>query len=104
MKRRFELRSVLIVEIAVYRPYDPKGGRDKEFGPARYAAYVLIAAGDPRWVDLGEVAPIDAAVDRLRVALRSPKQTETKRLARELDELVMRPVRELTPVILAYSK
>jgi CHAT domain-containing protein len=87
--------DAVLVEIAVYRPYDPRAGRDKEFGAPRYIAYLLSARGEPRWVDLGEAAPIDAAVDGLRIALRDPKRPEARQLARELDERVMRPVREL---------
>src|SRR5262249_39782007 len=63
--------------------------------PPRYFAYVLAAQGQPKWADLGEAAIIDRAVDAWRKALRDPKRTDVKQLARELDEMVMRPVRSL---------
>jgi len=61
----------------------------------RYAAYVLASQGEPRWVDLGEAAPIDRTVAALRQALRDPNRGDVKGLARALDEQVMRPVRAL---------
>ena len=84
-----------LVEFAIYRPIDPKAVTGKQFGSPRYVVYVLGRDVDPRWADLGEAAAIDAAVGKLREALRDPKRRDVKRLARELDELVMRPVRGL---------
>jgi CHAT domain-containing protein len=46
-------------------------------------------------VDLGEAGAIDRAVDLWRRALRDPKRTDIKRLARIVDERVMRPARSL---------
>ncbi len=82
-----------LVEFAVYCPFDPKPAAGKKYGSPRYVVYVLGRDVDPRWADLGEAAAIDAAVGKLREALRDPKRRDVKRLARELDELVMRPVR-----------
>jgi CHAT domain-containing protein/Tfp pilus assembly protein PilF len=81
-----------LVEFAVYSPLDPKTGKSK---PPRYLAYVLAAQGQPKWVDLGEAALIDRAVDAWRKALRDPNRTDVKRRARAVDERVMRPVRSL---------
>jgi CHAT domain-containing protein len=58
----------------------------------RYLAYLLAAQGQPKWTDLGEAAPIDRAITSWRQALRDPRQTDVKRLARVVDEKVMRPV------------
>jgi CHAT domain-containing protein len=44
---------------------------------------------------LGEVGAINAAVEAFRNTLRDPSRTEVKRVARALDEKVMRPVRAL---------
>src|SRR5262249_35701321 len=63
--------------------------------PPRYLAYVLAAEGPPKWVDLGDAATIDHAVDDWRKALRNPYRSDVKRLARAVDEKVMRPVRSL---------
>jgi CHAT domain-containing protein/Tfp pilus assembly protein PilF len=84
--------SAALVEFAVYRPYDAK---TRKSDPARYSAYVLAHEGEPRWVELGEAAVIDRNVTALRQALRDPQRSDVRRLARTLDEQVMRPVRML---------
>jgi CHAT domain-containing protein/Tfp pilus assembly protein PilF len=81
-----------LVEFAVYSPLYPK---TEKSNPPRYLAYLLAAQGQPKWVDLGEAALIDRAVDAWRKALRDPNRTDVKRLARAVDERVMRPVRSL---------
>jgi CHAT domain-containing protein/Tfp pilus assembly protein PilF len=78
-----------LVEFVVYTPREPRTGKSQ---PPRYLAYLLAARGQPRWVDLGEAAPIDQAIDTWRQALRG-NRVDAKRLAREVDEKVMRPVR-----------
>jgi CHAT domain-containing protein len=78
-----------LVEFVVYTPQDPRTENDQ---PPRYLAYLLAPQGQPRWVDLGEAAPIDHAVEGWRRALRG-NRVDVKRLARELDEKIMRPVR-----------
>jgi len=80
-----------LVEFAVYSSLDPKTGKRNP----RYIAYLLPTQGQPKWVDLGEAVLIDHAVDAWRKALRDPNRTDVKRLARALDEIVMRPVRAL---------
>jgi CHAT domain-containing protein/Tfp pilus assembly protein PilF len=80
-----------LVEFVVYTPQDP---RTEKSQPPRYLAYLLAPQGQPRWVDLGEAAPIDQAVGAWRLALRG-NRIDAKRLAREVDEKVMRPVRSL---------
>jgi len=86
-----------LVEIAAYRPFDPKfKNYSQRFGPARYVAYVLRADSDiSTWVELGAADSIDADITRLRAALHDPKRADVKELARALDERVMRPVRRL---------
>jgi CHAT domain-containing protein/Tfp pilus assembly protein PilF len=81
-----------LVEFAVFTPLEPQA---KKSGPPRYLAYLLSAQGQPQWVDLGEAAVIDRAVDAWRKALRNPNRADVKRLARAVDEKVMRPVRPL---------
>ncbi len=61
----------------------------------RYLAYLLASQGQPKWVDLGEAKLIDRAIEAWRVALRDPNRTDVKRLARAVDERLMRPVRTL---------
>jgi CHAT domain-containing protein/Flp pilus assembly protein TadD len=82
----------VLIEFAVYSPWRI---RVDEKRPARYLAYLLGVKGEPQWVDLGEAAAIDRAVAEWRRALRNPNRVDVKRLARAVDELVMRPVRSL---------
>ncbi|HZF47968.1 MAG TPA: CHAT domain-containing tetratricopeptide repeat protein [Polyangiaceae bacterium] len=86
-----------LVEISRYRPFDPRAeGRRSSWGKPRYVAYVLRRAGEPTFVDLGEAAPLDAAVDALRRALGDHDRThDPKPAARALDALLMQPIREL---------
>lgn len=63
-----------LVEFFNYRPYDPKARTPaEEFGPARYVAYVLDAAGEPLWADLGGAKEMEAEASRLltRLSARS---------------------------------
>lgn len=85
-----------LVELTLYRPYNPKARAIGErFGAARYAAYVLRREGAPLWVELGEAAAVDKQIAELRRALADPRRQDVKQLARSLDEVVMRPVRKL---------
>ncbi len=92
-----------LVEFFAYRPFNlkaepkagPKAGVNEAEATPRYVAYVLRRAGKPGWVELGETKAIDAAVNKLRLALRDPSRRDVKRLAREVDRLVMDPLRPL---------
>lgn len=79
-----------LVEFACFTPED--GSKSER--PPRYLAYLLTAQGPPKWVDLGEAATIDRAVEGWRKALQEPGRPD-RILARALDELIMRPVRRL---------
>jgi CHAT domain-containing protein/Tfp pilus assembly protein PilF len=81
-----------LVEFAFFKPIDPTSGANAR---PRYLAYLLTAQGQPKWVDLGEAALIDRAVNHWREALRDPDRNDVKQLARAVDERVMRPVRAL---------
>jgi CHAT domain-containing protein/Tfp pilus assembly protein PilF len=86
-----------LVEIFSYRPFDSKmKGAGNRSGAERYVAYVALRdSGTPLSVDLGEAAGIDAEVTRLRAALKDPKRTDVKELARAVDASTMRPIRKL---------
>jgi CHAT domain-containing protein/tetratricopeptide (TPR) repeat protein len=95
-----------LVEFFSYQPFDTKARtRAEKYGAARYVAYVLRGGGEPSWVEVGEAKSVDADAAKLRAALRCPGERlapqqcpgipEVKRLARALDERVMRPVRQL---------
>ncbi len=88
--------GAVLVELSSYQSYNPKTRLGNQpFGVRRYVAYVLGRDGEPSYVDLGEAAPINQSVVKLRAALRDSQSTSIKQVARELDELVMRPVRKL---------
>jgi len=88
--------NAALVEFVSFRPFDPKyKKREDQFGARRYVAYVLRHHGEPKWIELGEAKVIDEAIAALRQALRDPHSTDVKRLARQVDEQVMQPVRKL---------
>jgi CHAT domain-containing protein/Tfp pilus assembly protein PilF len=91
-----------LVEFAVYTPQDPRNENNKL--PPRYLAYLLTAQGRPKWTDLGEAAPINRAINSWRQALRDPRRTDVKRLARAVDEKVMRPVLALEQSMSAKTR
>ncbi|MDI1478932.1 CHAT domain-containing tetratricopeptide repeat protein [Polyangium sp. y55x31] len=104
-----------LVELFLYAPFDVDTWKYRVNAP-RYAAYVLHRSGEIAWADLGEAEPINAAAIRLRQALsqtsaeRRPTGAhatareflshddpvgDPRRAGRDLDELVMRPIRRL---------
>jgi tetratricopeptide (TPR) repeat protein len=78
-----------LIEFVTYTPRVPQTGKSQ---PPRYLAYLLATQGRPKWVDLGEAAPIERAVEAWRQSLRE-NSVDVKQLGRAVDELVMRPVR-----------
>lgn len=61
----------------------------------RYLAYVLKSTWELEWADLGEAPIIDKAVaDFLRVIQLKTDISKQRRLARELDALITKPIRE----------
>jgi CHAT domain-containing protein len=90
-----------LVEFAYFTPVDPKTGRSK---PPRYFAYVLATRGKAKWIDLGEAAMIDQAVNLWREALRNPNRSDADPLARAVDEKAMQPVRSLLGEMLGETR
>jgi CHAT domain-containing protein len=86
-----------LVEFFSYKPFNIKSKTlGDRFGAPRYVAYILRHNdASPKWVELGETTNIDALVEQLRPALRDPRRKDFKRLARTLDERLMRPIRKL---------
>jgi CHAT domain-containing protein len=61
-------RRDALTEYVFYRPPDL---RTKKWGEARYGVFVLLGgSGEVTAIDLGEAAPIDAAVGKFRIAVR----------------------------------
>jgi CHAT domain-containing protein/Tfp pilus assembly protein PilF len=81
-----------LIEFALYQPVEAQTADRKQ---SRYAAYLLTHQGQAQWVDLGEAALIDRAVEDWRRALRDPERADVRRLARALDARVLQPVRAL---------
>jgi CHAT domain-containing protein/Tfp pilus assembly protein PilF len=88
-------QNTALIEIARYRPVAIEMGKDPGWKPDRYVAYVLKHQGEPSWVELGDAAQIDRDANRLRAALRNPRRSDFREVARAVDEVVMRPVRKL---------
>jgi CHAT domain-containing protein/Tfp pilus assembly protein PilF len=85
-----------LVEFAVYRPFDPKKpDNETAYGEPRFVAYVVRRGGEVRWAELGETKSVEAAIAAWREALRDPARKDVQRLARAVDDKVMRPVRSL---------
>ncbi|MEL7038379.1 MAG: CHAT domain-containing protein [Cyanobacteria bacterium J06592_8] len=81
-----------LVEIIQYEPFDAKAQQDEKWGQPHYAAYI-ISSNSINWVDLGEAEPIDQKVNEFRRDL-GEKRSNIERSARELDQIVMQPIRE----------
>ncbi|UCJ13314.1 MAG: tetratricopeptide repeat protein [Phormidium sp. PBR-2020] len=82
--------DVALVELVQYRPWS------QGWGTPRYAAYILHASGEPQWVDLGDSETIDNAAFAFLNATRVPNSQQwTQTTGRQLDELLMAPIRPL---------
>jgi CHAT domain-containing protein len=89
-------QGAALVEMVLYRPYDPKAIGKSRFGAPRYVAYVLTKeTSAPLWVELGEAAAIDRDITTWRRALTNAASRDVKERGRALDETLMRPVRKL---------
>jgi CHAT domain-containing protein len=86
--------DAVVIEYAVFRPFDPQAERDQDaYGPPHYAAYLISKHGTPAGVDLGAVEDVDRLVGRMREALRDPSNLEVKTRARALDQRIVQPLR-----------
>jgi CHAT domain-containing protein/tetratricopeptide (TPR) repeat protein len=90
--------EIALVEFVRHRPFEPTQrakAAQRQWLPARYAAYVLRSKGAPVFVDLGEASVIDQRIVALRRSLSEPGNSSVLNNARQLDERLMRPVRAL---------
>ena len=96
--------NAALVEFIQYEPFDPK---EQKYSAPRYAVYVLHPDGQIQWQDLAEAAIIDSQIDQWRKLLSKGERgldavaletgiEATKQAARELDQLLMQPVRAMT--------
>ena len=89
--------DAVLIEFSRYRPFDPAAPveSDKQFGPARYVAYVVRHSGATDWRDLGSAAPIDKAVQHFRSALADPSRRDVHRYSSALHRLLIAPLQPL---------
>lgn len=80
-----------LVEFVHYRRFDPDSPAQPWHEP-RYLAYVIPPDGRPRWVALGEAAPIEAHVRAAHAALIH-RSSSAREALRTLDEAIFAPVR-----------
>ena len=84
--------DTVLIEYVSYRPFFVRNKRAEAFGARRYAAYALRRDGIANSVDLGDAAAIDQNVQRLRAALATPDDGDTRQLARALYKQIVEPV------------
>lgn len=84
--------GAVLVEFALYSPYRTA---TRNFAPRRYIAYAIARAGAPRWVEIGEAADVDRAIEMFRATLRAPNRAGFREASRALDRIVMQPLRPL---------
>jgi CHAT domain-containing protein len=86
-----------LIELIRYRPFNPKGKPNEQWGNPHYAAYILTSSGPPQGIDLGPAEPIDKALKTLRTDLGDKSLTPISQLktsARALDQKLMQPIRQ----------
>ncbi|MDB9492181.1 tetratricopeptide repeat protein [Dolichospermum circinale CS-534/05] len=86
-----------LVELVRYQPFNPKAPEKDRFGELRYAAYILNSSGEPQGIDLGEAKEIETAFKLFRQDVRDSQtpNIQLKQSARNLDKIVMQPIRKL---------
>jgi CHAT domain-containing protein len=88
-------RNAKLVEIVNYQPYIPGAPYNPKakFDPRRYGAFVIAQKGDPTFVDLGPVAPIEDAIAKFRTAVADPDNDNVTELGKKLYELTIAKIR-----------
>src|SRR5260370_30291501 len=84
-----------LVEFVAYRPFNSRATTEEPYGDLRYAASVLHRNTAPKGVDLGDAKTINAAVGRLRAALRDPSRSDVQQLAQAVAGKVFQPLQSL---------
>ena len=84
-----------LVEYFVFEPFDARAKRESQWGKPHYVAYVLRPKGEPGWVDLGEAERINWLAHAVRTNYAAGDLSAASRPARDLEKLVMAPVRKL---------
>jgi CHAT domain-containing protein/Tfp pilus assembly protein PilF len=88
-------KDAALIEFARFRPYRWKDAQ-KHWDSPHYAAFVLLKEGQVVGFDLGEGKRIDDLCTQFTLSLSSAANSgQTQQIARELDALVMQPIRSL---------
>ena len=89
--------NAALIEFIEYKPFNSLAPQGERYGEPHYAVYILLPDGQIKWQDLGKASLIDAQIKSLRYQIANPlaKIESTKSAARELDEMLMAPVRKL---------
>ncbi|NMF59568.1 tetratricopeptide repeat protein [Pseudanabaena yagii GIHE-NHR1] len=99
--------EAVLIEFFRYDTLNPKASQKDRWGKPRYVAYILQNQGEPKWVDLGEAATLEPAIQTFRQAISRPPTNpdrevdpqltvaEVKQTARDLDQKLMQPIRPL---------
>ncbi|MEJ7596733.1 MAG: CHAT domain-containing protein [Kofleriaceae bacterium] len=88
-------RDAKLVEIVNYQPYTPGAPYQIKpvYDPRRYGAFVVGPTGDPVFIDLGPVAPIEDAIAKFRTAVADPDNDGVTELGRKLFDLTISKIR-----------
>jgi CHAT domain-containing protein/tetratricopeptide (TPR) repeat protein len=89
-------KDAKLVEMVNFQPSDPKAPFtliNPKLPPRHYAAYVVGNTGDPSVVDLGEVGPIDEAIEKFRKAVADPDNDRAAELGHTLYALTFGKVK-----------
>ncbi|MCC3450425.1 MAG: tetratricopeptide repeat protein [Microcoleus sp. PH2017_40_RAT_O_B] len=86
-----------LVEFVRYQPVNPKAQLNQRFGEPHYAAYILTSSGNIQAIDLGEANKIEKSLELFRQSLADQNTpiSQLQESARNLDRLLMQPVRKL---------
>jgi CHAT domain-containing protein len=86
-------KEAALVEWVRYKPFDPKASHvAAQWGPPRYAAYVLTALDAPTVVDLGEAAELDRLATDFNLAVSDPKRDDVSQRASALSKKLIEPL------------
>lgn len=88
--------NCVLVEIAIYTPYDISGSGKAVDGNPSYVAYLISRNREVISKELGSKQEIDGAVRNFQQALQNPRRTDIKKLSRSLDQRIFQPIRALS--------
>src|SRR5262249_47555438 len=101
MLRQALPKDAVLIELARFGVFDFKAIKDQQrWQPARYAAWLIPAAGPVRVLDLGPADVIDAAVQRVRQALQEAPKTIRLKGEADAETALREPLEALAQKVL----